>query len=164
MFPFTPQGFYYVHKTFHSPRFYKSLHKMHHLYTAPVAFSSTYCTLTEHFFSNILPIVLGIILLRPHWSMNILFFCSLELGTLSTHSGYNIPGNFNALQHDFHHYSFTQNFGPTGLLDQIHGTNDIFKAWLKELSLRDNDDNDVVKAREEIARRERDGIPFVPPS
>ncbi|SCV67460.1 BQ2448_5071 [Microbotryum intermedium] len=81
-------------------------------FTAPVALASTYCTLPEHLFSNLLPIVLGILILGAHWSMMIMFFCSLELGTLNTHSGYNFVGGFNSLYHDWHHYAYTENFGP----------------------------------------------------
>lgn len=47
--------------------------------------------------------MLGIVILKAHWSLMMLFFCSLELGTLSSHSGYNVPGNFAALKHDWHH-------------------------------------------------------------
>lgn len=43
-------GFYFVHRAVHAPRWYAKVHKMHHQFTAPVAFASTYCTMTEHLF------------------------------------------------------------------------------------------------------------------
>lgn len=75
-----------------------------------------------------------------------------------------IPDN-SALQHDWHHYLFTENFGPVGVLDQIYGSNKVFKAWLAELSRRDvvaketgSSSEDVyTTARKEIAKREAGG-------
>lgn len=137
-------------------------------FTAPVALASTYCTLFEHFFSNILPILLGVLLLRSHWVCMIQFFCTLELGTLATHSGYNIPFSFLALTHDWHHvcpsalslpltmvqYSFTENYGPLGIMDAIHGSDRVFQAWMRELRARDNGTSFIQQARVELAAQE----------
>jgi methylsterol monooxygenase len=85
----------------------------------------------------------------------VMSFCSLELGTLSAHSGYNLPWNSYALQHDWHHYTHTENYGPIGFMDSLHGSDAAFKAWLAELKRREGMKGGVlVKAREEIARRE----------
>jgi len=47
----------------------------------------------------------------------------------------NLPVPFlsSALQHDWHHYYSTENYGPVGILDWIFGTDKTFKAWMKEI-------------------------------
>ena len=57
--------------------------------------------------SNLAPIVLGVLYLGSHWSLMVSFFCQLELGTLATHSDFNIPYLHNSLVHDWHHYACT---------------------------------------------------------
>lgn len=84
------------------------------------------------------------------------FFCTLSLGTLATHSGYNTPFSFNSLTHDFHHLTFNNNYGPLGILDAIYGSDRDMRNWLAELKERDADkEGDFVKlARIELAKLE----------
>jgi len=147
-------GFYYIHRMMHRPSLYAKFHKQHHIYTAPVALSSTYCTIVEHLFGNLCPIVLGLVILGSHWSMVNYFFCGLELGTLCTHSGYNVPYLFNSLIHDWHHFSFEENFGPTGLLDAFHGSDTRFQEALKKAVVENNGDREaaMLQMQENLAR------------
>lgn len=56
--------FYYGHRTLHHPKLYKLLHKKHHEFVTPVAWSAQYATFTEHVVSNILPILIPALFLR----------------------------------------------------------------------------------------------------
>ncbi|CDU25010.1 probable alpha-hydroxylase AHD1 [Sporisorium scitamineum] len=125
-------GFYTVHRALHHPRVYRYIHKKHHEFTAPIAGASTYAHPLEHYFSNLLPILIGLLITRSHLSVQYLFFHGLMIGSHVQHSGYNIPFMTCALVHDWHHYFYTENYGPVGLLDTIFKTNKAFKAWTSE--------------------------------
>ena len=60
---------------------------------------------------------------------------------------------YNALEHDWHHYSYTELFGTTGWLDNFHKTNSNYKAWKQELMRRDfkGAKNVMLQARRELA-------------
>jgi methylsterol monooxygenase len=150
----TEIGFYYIHRVFHSKFLYAKFHKQHHKFTAPVGLASTYCTMTEHVFSNLLPNILGTMLVPHHWSQATFIFLFLEFSTICSHSGYNIPWIPSNLQHDFHHFAFDENFGPLGFLDAVHKTNQKFAKMMEEAKRRaDGDDRKAEQlALDNLAR------------
>ena len=53
--------------------------------------------------------------------------------TLAHHSGYDLPiflGLFNPDFHDYHHMTFTGNYGTIGLMDRIFHTDAKFRAYM----------------------------------
>lgn len=132
----TEVGFYQVHSFLHSPWWYARFHKQHHEFTAPVGLAATYCTAFEHVFSNLLPNTLGTSLTQSHWGVMMFVYCFLSVETIMAHSGYNVPFTHSSLNHDFHHFAFDENFGPTGLMDTIYGTNKKYKRTLQQAKLK----------------------------
>ncbi|KAI9027054.1 C-4 methylsterol oxidase [Hyaloraphidium curvatum] len=159
----TEIGFFYVHKKLHEPKYYKAWHKQHHLWTAPVGLAATYASTLEHLLSNLIPPLFAPFVLGSHLSTFFLNLNILQLGTIVSHSDYHLPGLHNSTVHDYHHYSFTQNYGPTGLLDSYYGTNKEYIKWLDgyrkrygEAHFEREAKNDLARARNaELEERER---------
>ncbi|KAJ3010505.1 Chromosome 5 4 [Thoreauomyces humboldtii] len=141
-------GFYFIHRLFHSKALYARYHKQHHMLTAPVGLGATYCGIPEHVLSNLVPPVIGTAILRPHWSVAMFTFCFLEIGTILSHSGYNFPYCLSSLRHDWHHFAFTENYGPLGILDNLFGTARKYDQVMAEGTARCEGDRD--QAREEM--------------
>jgi len=113
--------FYYTHRSFHHPSIYSVIHKPHHRFTAPVALSAQYGTITEHLLANVMPILLPPMILDSHL-VTFFVFMGLELAkSAAVHSGYDFLA-MSARHHDLHHEKSIVNFGLIGLLDWLHKT------------------------------------------
>ncbi|MEE6478311.1 hypothetical protein FKM82_011812 [Ascaphus truei] len=119
--------FYYSHRLFHHPSIYKHIHKKHHEWTAPVGVVSLYAHPLEHIFSNMLPPMVGPMLMGSHMATIMLWFCLALFSTTISHCGYHLPFLPSPEFHDFHHLKFNQCFGVLGVLDRLHGTDTVFK-------------------------------------
>uniref|UniRef100_A0A8C6T227 Fatty acid hydroxylase domain containing 2 n=1 Tax=Neogobius melanostomus TaxID=47308 RepID=A0A8C6T227_9GOBI len=120
--------FYYSHRLFHQPSLYKTYHKQHHEWTAPIGIVCIYAHPLEHMLSNMLPVALGPVLLGSHLSTTCLWYCLALVSTTVSHCGYHLPFLPSPEFHDFHHLRFNQCFGVLGILDRLHGTDSKFRG------------------------------------
>ncbi|TWW75085.1 fatty acid hydroxylase domain-containing protein 2 [Takifugu flavidus] len=119
--------FYYSHRLFHQPNLYKRFHKQHHEWTAPIGVVATYAHPLEHVLSNLLPVVIGPVILGSHVSTTSMWYCVALISTTISHCGYHLPFLPSPEFHDFHHLRFNQCYGVFGVLDRLHGTDDKFR-------------------------------------
>ncbi|KAL6052878.1 Methylsterol monooxygenase 2-2 [Balamuthia mandrillaris] len=124
--------FYFSHRLLHTKYLYKRIHKVHHQHKAPFSWAAEYAHPLEMFFSNILPMVIGPMLLRSHIFTFYSWIALRIYYTTEVHSGYCFPWCMeNVLgwiyagprHHDRHHEVFKGNYSSTlTYLDYLFGT------------------------------------------
>lgn len=120
-------GFYYSHRLCHHRLLYKYIHKTHHEWTAPVGITAVYCHPLEHLVVNLMPVVIGPLVMGSHLSVTMLWHTIAILNTTVSHCGYHLPFLPSSEGHDYHHLKFNQNYGTLGFLDRLHGTDQGFR-------------------------------------
>ncbi|CAG2212194.1 FAXDC2 [Mytilus edulis] len=121
-------GFYYSHRLMHHPIVYKYIHKIHHEWTAPIGIICIYAHPLEHCLVNMMPVILGPIIMGSHLSTTWMWYFITLVSTTISHCGYHFPFLPSQEAHDFHHQMFINCFGVLGILDRLHGTDKIFRA------------------------------------
>nr|XP_046266623.1 fatty acid hydroxylase domain-containing protein 2 isoform X1 [Scatophagus argus] len=119
--------FYYSHRLFHHPGLYKHFHKQHHEWTAPIGVVAIYAHPLEHVISNMLPVVMGPLMLGSHLTTTTMWYCLALFSTTISHCGYHLPFLPSPEFHDFHHLKFNQCYGVFGVLDRLHSTDAKFR-------------------------------------
>jgi sterol desaturase/sphingolipid hydroxylase (fatty acid hydroxylase superfamily) len=87
----------------------------------------------EHVLSNMLPILLGPIIMRSHLFVYWIWQAVCITGTMINHSCYCLPGMGQPTKHDFHHYVQEENYGVLGLADRLHQTDREYQRMLEIL-------------------------------
>lgn len=119
---------FYAHRLMHHKLFYKRFHKIHHEFHVPLPMGALYNHPIEHVIMNLIPIFIGPFILRIHLSSAIIWLMINLICGITDHANLHLPLLKSPRFHNFHHESSTGNFGITGLMDFIYGTDKQFRA------------------------------------
>jgi sterol desaturase/sphingolipid hydroxylase (fatty acid hydroxylase superfamily) len=92
------------YRLLHSRHLYARIHKMHHEWVSPISLTSIYAHPLEHLVSNVLPVVVGPLLMSSHVATVWMWYCLAYLSTTIAHCGYHLPFLPSPEAHDFHHF------------------------------------------------------------
>lgn len=119
---------FYAHRLMHHKLFYKRFHKVHHEFHLPLPMGALYNHPIEHITMNLIPIFIGPIILRTHFSTAIIWILINLSCAVTDHANVHLPLLKSPRFHNFHHESSTGNFGITGMMDFICGTDKKFRS------------------------------------
>lgn len=145
--------FYFSHRLFHTvPYLFRNIHMFHHTYSAPFGIAAIYAHPLEHLVSNVVPVSAGSVwlmlihihylpssylyLLDGHIAITTIWIMAAILSTMTSHSGYCIPGMETPYFHDWHHENGKENFGVLQILDAVFGTDKLFRKFEKDGKIR----------------------------
>lgn len=113
--------FFNLHRWMHENKtMYKKIHKLHHIWTAPISYAAIYCHPLEHILCNIFPFILGPLLCGSHVMAAATYIFAGTIHTMGVHSGFWICDD-NGM-HDEHHRQFSCNYGVLGVCDELYGS------------------------------------------
>jgi len=134
--------FYWSHRMLHHPAIYKHIHKKHHEFKTTIGIASEYAHTVEWFVSNLMPFMMGPLLIGPHMVTLWIWMFIRVVETVEAHSGCTVPFSpFNFLpfqggaeRHDYHHMYNVGSFGSFfNYWDKIMGTDASFSDHLTRL-------------------------------
>ncbi|CRK91267.1 CLUMA_CG004946, isoform A [Clunio marinus] len=127
---------YKVQPHTNEPLEYKKLRKLHHEWTSSIAIIALYSHPFEHFLVNLGSVFGGIIISGCHIATAWIWLGLLLISTLADHSGYHVPFLHSSEFHDYHHLKFNVNYGATGLMDYLFGTDKVFRHTINDIRHR----------------------------
>lgn len=150
--------FFSTHYILHTKWFYGPIHKMHHRFTAPFGIAAVYAHPVEHLLSNVIPVSAGMLLVCAHPATAMIWSVLAVLTTMTSHSGYHLPGLYAPHYHDWHHEQFNECFGVLYACDYVAGTDVKYRKELAAGHLS------VPRQRSAIAPKQEHGHAAVQPS
>lgn len=119
---------FYVHRLMHTKYFYKSFHKIHHEFKLPIPMEAMYNHPIEHVVMSLVPVFVGPIVLRSQLSVSLLWIMINLISSMTDHANIHFPFLKSPRFHNYHHETSIGNYGITGMMDYIYGTDRHFRS------------------------------------